>query len=183
MWGILPKIREVDKWMDPALQTRVFEFYPGAGVDGSGKVDRCEGRALGEETRGFEAVSDAAKNNLSPLTVQRVLPSKHTHEGIEARLGLLRKAGVAVDLHWLRISIPAITVKTDDLLDALAGLKEEKDFLMPSHHPPFRNAPGKEESMHPAGEALLYRSSPSIFRLPPEEPPTDPKGLLMEIWY
>jgi len=202
VWGILPRIREVDEGMTPSLQDRVFEFYP-----------ELVWMHLAETQKPWGSSSDSilwgsSVGGEQPLLLKGTLPSKHTAEGIEARLRVLGTSGLPIDLHWLTIWKKRLTVRSkatranvkfDDLLDAMAGLKAAMDFLKyratckdqlaSDDQGPLEN---QLASLKPAWErsAFLFPSlsrlggHPSrIPRLPPTEPPLDSKGLRMEIWY
>ena len=123
VWGIAPKLREVDAIMTPDLQQRVFEFHP-------------------------------------ELTWQRLagttLPSKHTHDGLNRRMALLRDSVPDLDTITLpRTGLRRRDVELDDLLDALVGL----------------------------AVAQAIADGPDIARrIPRDEPERDERGLRMEIW-
>lgn len=123
VWGIVPKLREVDEVMTPGLQRRIREFHPDLAWRGR---------------------------------VGRTLGSKHVHDGITERLALLRSVVPRLDdaLAWRgRLGRAA---HLDDLLDALIGLLVARG---------------------------LARSPMASRRLPGAPPPTDARGLRMEIWF
>ena len=124
MWGIVPKLREVDAAMTPALQDRVYEFHP-----------------------------ELAWQYLAG----RLLPSKHTHDGLEQRKALLRDYVPALDeITAPRNGLRRKDAKLDDLLDALVGL----------------------------GVAQAIADGPDLARrIPESEPGRDDRGLRMEIWF
>ena len=85
----------------------------------------------------------------------RLLPSKHTPEGLEIRRRLLQPHVPALDAVRPRRAKAAGTFKEHDLLDALVGLE------------------------------LAHRMTrqPAAARRLPSKPPRDARGLRMEIWY
>ena len=195
VWGILPRIREVDASMTPSLQDRVFEYYPELVW-----MDLALSTALQRP---------GSVTGAPPFLAKEPLLSKHTREGIEARLRILEKAGLLMDVHWLTTWEKRLTeelkgtythVKLDDLLDALGGLKAAVDFLGRRLTLDFRVTPLKTtleggicnelitffstpKLVGKGGAPLAFPCSSRIQRLPPTEPSLDSKGLRMEIWY
>ncbi len=187
VWGILSKIREVDSYMSPGLQDRVFEFYP--------------------ELVWMDLLQPITHTRIDTCAPshRKTLVSKHTREGIEVRLGLLKNTGLSIEFQWLTIwkkwltkSSPfrLISVELDDLLDALAGLKAANDFLeyQMSRMKGKRLNNSEQEAADAPNEhigsgdierddGLYFEGFRSIPRIPHADPPKDPKGLRMEIWY
>lgn len=123
VWGLVPKLREVDKAMTPELQRRVIEYHP-----------------------------ELAWHRLAG----RTLESKHTEKGILQRQKLFRGKvrGLKSIVQWpARLGRAG---RLDDVLDATIGLAVAEDFR--SGCTPPR-------------------------RLPTDRPPTDIRGLRMEIWF
>jgi len=193
VWGILPRIREVDAGMTPSLQDRVFEFYPELVWMDLGEMQKPVSHSL---------------MGAQPFIAKGAFPSKHTGEGIEARLCVLGTAGLSIDLHWLTTWKKRLTgcskvtradVKLDDLLDAVAGLKAAMDFLryratcedqlassdqVPRDKQLASLKLAWEGGAFPFSSFFIMGYHPSrIPRLPPTESPLDSKGLRMEIWY
>lgn len=155
VWGILPRILEVDLCMTPPLQDRVFEFYPElVWMDleemqkfsvhlSSGDIQMAPAGTGAQSRLSAPMLSTAIHRSHSligaqPFLLNGVFPSKHTAEGIEARLRILEKSGLSIDLKWLTNWKQKLTVgskatrthvKPDDLLDAVAGIKAAMDFL------------------------------------------------------
>lgn len=123
VWGIVPKLHEVDAAMKPELQQQIFEFHP-----------ELVWRRLAGKT----------------------LTSKHTPEGIQERLDVLRPLIPELDalLRWTGRTGRAVSA--DDILDALVGLS--------------------------AADAIGTDTS-TPRRLPAGEVPTDSRGLRMEMWF
>jgi predicted RNase H-like nuclease len=126
VWGIVPKLREVDDVMTPApaLQNRVYEFHP-----------------------------ELAWQHLAGT----LLPSKHTHDGLNRRMALLREYVLSLDaITVARDGLTRKQASLDDLLDALVGL----------------------------GVAQAIAGGPDYRRrIPKGEPERDSQGLRMEIWF
>jgi predicted RNase H-like nuclease len=94
------------------------------------------------------------------LTWQRLagkpLMSKHKREGIEQRYEILKESVNELDTLIQSHLRTGKTANMDDFLDALVGLAAAHEL---AHNPRYKN------------------------RLPQDDPPTDARGLRMEIWY
>lgn len=125
-FGILPKIREVDRQLTPALQHRVFECHP-----------------------------EVAFAALAGIPMRW---NKKTPEGRRERLRALRRA-----------PIPRVRRLTAHFQNDLAHLRSRAaaDDLLDAY----------------VLTAIALRRAQKTARCLPRHPPTDRRGLRMEIWY
>jgi len=86
----------------------------------------------------------------------RLLASKHTAQGSVARLRVLVQQGAPPPWDWQLSADGLGSVALDDALDALVGLSTAN---------------------------LIARGPEYCRRLPEGEPPTEERGLKMEIWF
>lgn len=145
VYRIVPKLREVDFLLTPNLQERIVEFYP-------------------EFTwMRLQAAANGIKERTTP---SKPLPSKHTQEGLEKRIELLKdflNCPFWGHPHFANYAsyAPKPPIKLDDLLDAMIGLMAAQDYWN-----------------YKQSQMLPYPRLPAF-----QEPPLDIKGLRMEIWY